>query len=154
LDVDTKDGRVLFICRAGCPQNLVLGELKRRGLWLAVRTLEEPVHRVRYELRDVNGNLIAIHERVDLPEGRKRFFWVMPDGRLGLHGVRPVDLLFGLELLRDHPGEPVVVVEGEKCAVALQQAGFLAVGTVCGASSTPSETVFAAPTRPPRDLVG
>jgi DNA primase len=66
----------------------------------------------------------------------------MPDGRLGLDGVRPVDLLFGLELLRDHPEELVVVVEGEKAASALQQAGILAVGTVCGAAATPSEAVL------------
>jgi len=100
------------------------------------------VRHTRYELRDADGTLVAVHVREDLPSGRKRMWWQRPDGARGLNGLRPTDLLFGLERLRSHPGEPVVLVEGEKSATALHQAGVLAVATVCGAAAVPSEAVL------------
>jgi DNA polymerase-1 len=148
LSVSERDGKVLVFCHGGCPSRDVIAVLRARGLWPTSRTgAGEPVHRTRYELRGPDGRLLAVHVREDLPGGRKRFWWEGADGTRGLDGMRPVDLLFGLERLPHHPGEPVVLVEGEKAASALQQAGILAVGTVCGAAATPSEAVL-------RHLVG
>ena len=33
LSIREDNGKILFVCRAGCPQERVLAELKRRGLW-------------------------------------------------------------------------------------------------------------------------
>jgi len=94
-----------------------------------------------YPVRSVAGELIAVHLRTDLAGGRKKFWWRLPDGTLGLGG-RPVSSLplYGSERLRDlAPDEPVVIVEGEKGASALVAAGIPAVGTVTGASGTPGD---------------
>jgi hypothetical protein len=37
LDVVGRDGRVLFVCRTGCPQDEVLSALRRLGIWSAGR---------------------------------------------------------------------------------------------------------------------
>jgi hypothetical protein len=102
-----------------------------------------PQPAVYYEIRDTAGTLIAIHERVDAADGKK-FFWKQPNGTLGLNGTPVADLpLYGSEHLAEWPRQrPVVLVEGEKVAYRLIEAGFAAVGTVTGASSTPSAHVI------------
>ncbi|MBI2890776.1 MAG: hypothetical protein HYY13_08320, partial [Nitrospirae bacterium] len=49
--------------------------------------------------------------------------------------------LYGTERLRDVSG-PIVLVEGEKAADALNAAGVRAVGSVTGASGTPTDEVL------------
>jgi hypothetical protein len=98
----------------------------------------------RYEIRDAEGTLQAIHKRTDTTvtnadgtvERKKAFTWIMHDGTIGLNG-RPVNTLplYGTELLRQHPGEAFILGEGEKVKDALQRAGYLALGTVTGAGA-------------------
>lgn len=141
LDITVRDGRVLLVCRAGCPQDAVLSELRTRGLWPG--KIEGPPPRpprsrstTIYQIRDANGRIVALHEREDGPRG-KRFTWRLPDGTLGLGGMRTEDLpLYGVHDLGN--AETVVVVEGEKARDALTSAGITAVGSVTGASGTPS----------------
>jgi 5S rRNA maturation endonuclease (ribonuclease M5) len=116
LSVTERDRKVLWSCKAGCSQQEVLDALREQGLL--------------HELRDADGGLLARHER----KGR----WMLPDGRIGLQGASPKDLLYGVEFLRDAAGRNVVLVEGEKAADALRPVGFVAVATVCGAGTTPS----------------
>lgn len=53
------------------------------------------------------------------------------------------DLVYGGELVvRGHPDSTYVLTEGEKAADAVRDAGYVGVGTVCGASSTPSDAVL------------
>jgi DNA primase len=63
----------------------------------------------------------------------------MPDGTKGLNGTPLADLpLYGSERVRHwNPEEPIIVVEEEKAAQALLDAGFNALGTVTGAGATP-----------------
>jgi 5S rRNA maturation endonuclease (ribonuclease M5) len=96
------------------------------------------------EIRGRDGVVAAIHKRRDLLDGSKRISWLQPDGQAGLDGVRAAELpLFGSHLLDTWPvTDPVVVTEGEKAAAALQRLGIAAVGTVTGASGTPSKAVL------------
>jgi len=70
--------------------------------------------------------------------------WQLPDGTAGLGGIKTTDLpLYGAEHLRSiELGSTVVLTEGEKAAKSLQDRGIRAVGTVCGAASTPANSVL------------
>jgi AAA domain len=100
-----------------------------------------------YRIRDKDGALVAIHEHVkNLKTGGKQCFWHRPDGETGLNGTRLEDLpLYGVHEL-DDKAMLTVVTEGEKARDALLDAlkgtGVNVVGTVCGASVTPSREVL------------
>jgi len=96
-------------------------------------------NRTTYLVRNREGRLRAKHHRIDNPDGSKGVWWETPDGSKGLNGTSVVDLpLYGSERVRHwNPDELVIVVEGEKAAVALLEAGFHALGTVTGAGATP-----------------
>jgi DNA-binding transcriptional ArsR family regulator len=142
LSVTERDGRTLVHCHAGCPSERVIDALRQRGLW---PTRERSAAReTRYEVRDPDGTTVAVHVRIDTPDGKK--MWWERAGRKGLGGLRPTDLpLYGIHRLGD--AQEVIVVEGEKATDALLALGLPAVGTVCGASATPSEDAL-------RPLVG
>ncbi len=92
-----------------------------------------------YPIRDVEGRLIAEHHRVDTPDGDKAVWWER-NGEKGLQGLRLEELpLYGAEQVSTwDPDDLIVLVEGEKARDALDRTDYLyALGTVCGASSTP-----------------
>lgn len=93
----------------------------------------------RFPIRDTSGQVVAYHCREDGPSG-KRMWWELPDGTLGLGGIRTEDLpLFGAAAAGGWSvHKPVIVCEGETAALALARAGWQAVGTVTGASGCPS----------------
>ena len=73
---------------------------------------------IAYQIRDAAGDLAAIHERHDDPDGSKRFTWRRPDGAIGLNGTPIADLpLYGIHQLGAE--STVVIVEGEKSRDAL-----------------------------------
>ena len=98
----------------------------------------------RYEVRDAENRLIAVHCRTDNNEGEKYMWWERPDGKKGLNGTPLPDLPLyaadrpgGLDgddhAYHDRHGDDhrdgnqdrddlVVVVEGEKAAQALLDA--------------------------------
>jgi len=106
-----------------------------------------------WEIRDTSGDLVAYHVRFDMPleEGQKKpkkqFSWSRsgatdPKKFWSLDGMRSADVpLYGTQALLgwiDDPSEPIFVVEGEKAADALSGAACRAMGTVTGATSSPS----------------
>lgn len=97
-----------------------------------------------YRIRDTGGRVRAVHVREDKPDGTKAVRWHRPDGTPGLNGTPLHDLpLYGAHELGDYdPDELVALVEGEKARDALAGAGIPALGTVTGASSTPSEAAL------------
>ena len=147
-----RDGRVLLKCHAGCDIKAIVQAmgLELRDLFppkperkpRAERTSARTPTRV-FEIRDVDGKLVALHERYDKP-GDKSFVWRLPNGQTGLGGLSTKALpLYGSERLRQWPGEALIVLcEGEKAAQALLDAGIPALGTVCGASTVPDISVL------------
>ena len=117
-----------------------------------------PTTTTRYQIKDVDGAVFAVHCREDGQDATgqrsKRMWWETPDGQSGLGGLKAVNLpLFGTEMLRNEDAETtIVVVEGEKAARSLQRRGIAALGTACGASATPSEHVLQC-LKPFRDVV-
>lgn len=101
--------------------------------------LEEWRVTATFEIKDADGRLAALHERLENNTGEKRFRWRRPNGEHGLGGVSPESLpLYGSERMKDWPKDALVVlVEGEKATRALLNAGVLALGTVTGAEGTP-----------------
>ena len=156
LSISPGNGSGLLIkCFAGCDTEAVL---KAVGLdWQDILPPREtPVRKstpikgsvatarpgkiTRYDIRNASGNLIAVHIREDLAEGKK-VRWELPDGTPNLGGIKTSDLpLYGVEHLSAAPAEaPVVVCEGEKATDALRLNGMLAVGTVTGAPGVPGD---------------
>jgi len=83
------------------------------------------------------------HTRFDHPDGSKEVTWGRRSARDGLGEHRLADLIYGgHELVTAHRDATIVVTEGERAADAVRDAGYLAAGTVCGASSTPGEAVL------------
>jgi putative DNA primase/helicase len=151
------DGRALVYCHAGCNVEAVttaagIGTADLFEDDRSVTLRSRPQRNVEvsrngtpilYAVRGTDGDVAAIHVRHNTPEG-KRVSWRLPDGTSGLGGTPTAELpLFGSESLPSwDASRPVVIVEGEKAAVALRTDGFRALGTVTGASSAPSVAVL------------
>jgi len=141
------DGRALLHCFAGCDTGQIVAAL---GLTLADLFTPEKqqarriVAETDYRVRDEHGECHGIHRRRDYSDRKKDVFWLAPDGRSkGLNGRKLETMpLYGSEHLAARPGEPVIMCEGEKAAQALLDAGYLAVGTVTGASGAPNAEVL------------
>jgi len=137
LSVTERDGRILLNCFAGCTVDAICA-----ALGITVKDLRTEVspkdfeRRITYEVRDPNGTLIAVHERIE-HNGKKTFVWRHPDGRKAHGDLKVADLpLYGVHKLQDV--QFVVIVEGEKCADALWSVGVPAVATY-GASHNPAD---------------
>lgn len=141
-----KDDCVLLTCRAGCDGPRIV---KAMGLELRDLFARQEREERRFEVRGVDGRLVATHVRIDHPEfpkpdpRHKRLFWKR-DGASGLGGLKVEALpLYGSELLPKRAGE-VWIAEGEPAADALRRLGLLGLGTVTGAASAPGRAVLEA----------
>ena len=141
LSVSDKEGKILVHCFADCSQDSVITALKKEGLWpkpAQTSTKKSTDKLTRYQVRDLGGDVIAVHVRRDGPKGKK-MWWEQPDGIKELNGMPVSELpLFGSEDLGALPdGTQIVVTEGEAARDALRVIGIAAVGTVTGAGGTP-----------------
>ena len=97
----------------------------------------------RWAIKNIKGEVLAYHCRVDLENGKKKMWWQPP-----VYGdetkIKTVTLpLYGAHLLpKKWVGTPIVLVEGEKAADALLQWGTPALGTVCGAHTIPADDIL------------
>jgi hypothetical protein len=121
LSITERDGRLYFVCRAGCSQGAVMDALKARGLWGQRKERGGNLGEIAetYDYVDERGKLLFEVVRFANPKGfRQR----RPDGVGGwvndLNGVRRVP--YHLDLLvkaaRAGKGWRVYIVEGEKDA--------------------------------------
>lgn len=146
-------GTVLVHCHAGCTQDAVINVLRERGLWPRPDTWRDPLADVprrasrrsigvtRYEIRDIDGTLVATHAREDFEVidadgviAHEKRVWFEPSG------ITTETLpLYGVHELKPLSPRAVVGVEGEKARDALAARGVVAVGTACGANTTPCD---------------
>jgi len=93
-----------------------------------------------WRINNAEGETQALHVRFERPEGKK-CRWRLPGASgWGLNGRKVSTLpLYGSENVAEWSKDTnvVVVVEGEKAADALLEAGLWALGTVTGAGGTP-----------------
>lgn len=136
------DGRVLLRCFGGCSTEDILAAIDLE--WSDLFEKSEAGNPVRrFQLLNNKGIVVAQHVREDVP-GDKLIHWER-NGKRTLGGLKLEDLpLYRLTdlLATSDPSVPVIVCEGEKAAQALADAGVLAVATVTGASTIPSDTVL------------
>ena len=92
-----------------------------------------------YGIRDLDGKLIATHQRIDAHGDQEKTMWWEVGGRKSLGGLKTSELpLYGTELVNGwSAGDTVVLVEGEKCAERLRRMGIKALATVTGAPNRP-----------------
>jgi len=135
LSVAEGEKGIVVHCFAGCSVEQVCDAL---GITLSdLRTDRDFERRITYEVRNPDGMLVAIHERIE-HNGKKTFVWRHADGRIAKGDLKVADLpLYGVHRLKEG-AEFVVVVEGEKCADALWSVGVPAVATY-GATCDPAD---------------
>ena len=105
--------------------------------YLALPGLGEPSK--VWEVRDVTGRLFAIHARFTEGNG-KTFRWWRNGWSIKPYGSTDAPL-YGSESLTANV-DLVWITEGEKAADALRAIQLTALGTVCGAGSTPCDEVL------------
>lgn len=127
------DGRILLKCHAGCTTDTILTTL---GITWA--DLWPPI---AYPYYDADHNLRYVVRREDTTDGKRiSQHHITPDGTIaaGLprHVERlPYNLPAVLDAVRD--GTTVYIVEGEKCAEALERLGLVATCNPGGAGKWP-----------------
>ena len=146
---DKGDEWPLFHCFTGCTFESVREAVEAKGVkreredrsdYRPAPVPRTVTRRTPYQIRDAAGELLCSHVRLEWSDGGKTFAWQMPNGARKLEGLKVDDMLYGLEQLSAlDPSRVVILTEGEKAAHFLAAWGMPgALGTVCGASSTPS----------------
>jgi archaellum biogenesis ATPase FlaH len=135
LHIDVKDGKPLFRCFAGCTQDAIIDELKRRDLWPKPPE-RTPQRTTDYPYRLADGTIVATHRRIDRGGKDKLFYWLLPDGTISKGGqVKPAQLpLYRLpEIVHE---DRVILCEGEKAVDACWLNGLVATTLAPSAGQT------------------
>lgn len=166
IDLGAAGDRLLLHCFNGCPPEAIaqaLG-LTMADLFLEPRSQSAPIAAIAangaangasngvarvtwYDGRDLSGQVVARHRRIDKPGTKKDVKWFLPGATAsGLQNrVKLEDLtLFDSTQLPDWPATaPIIVVEGEKATLALTSVGIPALGTMTGAAGCPTVAALA-----------
>jgi hypothetical protein len=104
------------------------------------KKLGREIDRIPFEIRNLDGSLWAVHEKI-IHENGKKFLW---KGGLGDDRSSKDAPLYLSERLSELPDDASpILVEGETPAVFLTAAGIHCAGTTTGASAIPSDKVLA-----------
>src|SRR3990170_487418 len=153
LIIGSKNGTIVLHCHAGCRNEDVIAALVSIELWDAPKeedpdlvpsiaggtTENRPPKKgeTDYPYYVGGGEVMAIHKRIDGPDG-KQFAWWRPGAKKpGLGTVKMADLpLYNAHLIPSDTEAVVWFVEGEKAADACVERGILAVTNAGGSSQT------------------
>ena len=105
------------------------------------------IERIVYTYRDPDGKEAYCKIREKFADGHKKFsfLYTRPDGIVVYKKPKPCNNLYNLDrLTAAKKTETLYIVEGEKCADAMTNAGFLATSTNTGAESPNLYTCFKA----------
>jgi twinkle protein len=141
LDVDERNGRLLFVCRAGCddvfrvvkdqlrlkPEEVEIGA--RTTPWVKTAAHTYPGGSFRHVRREryVSGRRERTMPWEVSSDGGAT--WATSTGGIGAEAG-----LYQGDLLAERPSEPVFIAEGEKCVDVLIAEGLVAVTNPGGAS--------------------
>jgi hypothetical protein len=127
------DGRVLLTCHAGCTVDAILAALglSARDLFTDTPPRDTARHKVaEYVYTDAQGAPLYYRDRVEWLEGGKRCKALFPRQLDGTkRGAPPVPYNLPAVAHAIATGEPVLLVEGEKPADALDRHGYAATTT-------------------------
>lgn len=127
---DTRDGRILAKCHAGCKQAAVIAALKARGLWPDLPPRARRAITARYDYTDEDGQSLYQVVRTE-PKG---FYQRRPDGHGGwINKKNKRQVLYRLREVLEAP--IVFLVEGEKDVETLRAHGFVATTNAGGAQA-------------------
>lgn len=152
LYIDEKEGKTLAFCHkchASLPAVLKALGMNNGGNPVAAKppAPTEPknpkdhgrrVERIVYTYRDPDGKEAYCKIREKFADGHKKFsfLYTRPDGTVVYKKPKPCNNLYNLDrLTAAKKTETLYIVEGEKCADAMTNAGFLATSTNTGAES-------------------
>ncbi len=129
----SEDGtRIRPHCFAGCSTKAVLAA---KGLTETDTIIKgskpSEVRRTEYRYYNADGSLLYIKVRIDYTDGTKKFYFVQPNGKMGAKGVTRV--IYNLPDV--YQAETAYLVEGEKCAQALIDRGYVATTLDSGSNS-------------------
>lgn len=139
MNVKAIDGKLLIKCFAGCSQDNLVDALREAGIWPDAPDkpfVAPPQLRItHYPYCNANGDLVAVHVRKDLGNGRKTMPWQLPNGQTSRNGdLKSSDLpLYGLPTILERDDKAVILVEGEKAADAVAAEGLVAATLAGGA---------------------
>lgn len=139
----SEDGsRILLHCFAGCPEDAILHSLglKKSDLYAKEVQVLKKSNATSYKYFDEDGKLLYSKTRIDLDDGSKKFTFQKPDGSYGVAGLKRVPYNLPAVL----GAETVYFTEGEKCADAVNNQGYVATTLDSGAKSKwlPSYTEY------------
>lgn len=145
LYINEKEGKTLAFCHK-CHASLpaVLKALDVGGEPPAPVAPSKPknhgrrVERIVYTYRDPDGKEAYCKIREKFEDGHKKFsfLYTRPDGTVVYKKPKPCNNLYNLDrMAAAKKTETLYIVEGEKCADAMTNAGFLATSTNTGAES-------------------
>lgn len=134
LSIKFDGDSILMHCFAGCKTEDILkaAGLEMSDLYIGDKPFKpKVVKETPYEYRQADGTLSYRRKRFDYEDGTKKLLFFQPDGTPGLNG-KP-HILYNLPNVDKAP--IIHVVEGEKCADALNKQGYVATTLDCGANS-------------------
>ncbi len=121
-------------CFTGCSEEKILSSvgLKKSDLFIGAKGVRPMVIKEKiYKYQKADGTLAYTKKRLDYDDGKKSFFFSMPDGTKGLKDTK--------HLFYNLPGidkaKIIYFAEGEKCADAIIEQGYTATTLDSGANS-------------------